>query len=86
MDRLERHREKKNIFFSNLSYFVIDEADTFLDSGYRDIVQGYIKLLTEKQNYVKNSNEKESLFSPKMVFVSATYTGALNNIFKENFG
>jgi superfamily II DNA/RNA helicase len=48
-DRLERHREKGTLFFSQVQYFVVDEADTFLDSGYKDVIETYIRVFAQKQ-------------------------------------
>ncbi len=40
-DRLDKHHKDKNVFLSNLSYLVVDEADTFLDSGYNDVIKSF---------------------------------------------
>lgn len=48
-DRLERHREKGSLFLSQVQYFVVDEADTFLDSGYKDVIETYIRVFAQKQ-------------------------------------
>ena len=42
IDRIEKHKQKNNIFFSNLLFYVVDEVDTFLDSGYKDVIQSQI--------------------------------------------
>lgn len=41
-DRLERHRNKENLYLSMTSYIVIDECDTFLDSGFKEKIEEYI--------------------------------------------
>jgi hypothetical protein len=30
---------RNNLFYSNLLYYVVDEVDTFMDSGYKDILK-----------------------------------------------
>ncbi len=45
IDRFEKHREKNNVFLSNVNYLVIDEADTFLDNSYKDMIDGYVKII-----------------------------------------
>ncbi|EAS07110.2 type III restriction enzyme, res subunit (macronuclear) [Tetrahymena thermophila SB210] len=82
-DRIERHREKGNLFLSNVSYFVVDEADTFLDSGYKEVIETYIKTITHRQEQIKEGNYSKNI--PKMIFVSATYTGQLRLLFESSF-
>ncbi len=39
LDRIEKHKMRNNLFYSNLLYYVVDEVDTFMDSGYKDILK-----------------------------------------------
>lgn len=41
-ERLETLKYRKFLFMSNLSFFIVDEADTFLDSGYQELISAYI--------------------------------------------
>ena len=45
IDRFERHRKNNDVFISNSCFLVIDEADTFFDSGYGEVIQSYIKTM-----------------------------------------
>ena len=72
IDRLERHRKNRNIFLSNVDYFVIDEADTFLDSGEKDALEEYVDIISKRNG--------------KVIYVSATYTSALSNFFDKVYG
>lgn len=72
IDRLEKHRKKQNIFLSNVNYLVIDEADTFLDSGYKDSMEEYINILSKN--------------NAKIIYVSATFTNPLNRFFESIYG
>lgn len=84
-ERLEKLKQRKFLMMSNLSFFVVDEADTFLDSGYQELILAYIQLMKAKQEKLA-ANKMIQQFIPKMVFVSATYTGPLTQLFKNNFG
>jgi len=33
IDRLEKHRQRGSLYFSNLKYLVVDEMDTIMDAG-----------------------------------------------------
>ena len=33
---------------SNVCYLIIDEADTFWDSGYGDIINGYVEIIMKR--------------------------------------
>lgn len=72
IDRLESHRKKGNVFLSKAMFMVIDEADTLIDSGFKDQIEEYIGIC------VKNKI--------KTVFVSATFTTPLGKVFDQNFG
>ncbi len=52
---------------------VIDEADTFLDAGFRNEIEKYIHI-------IKNKNINHEI-KTKLFFVGATYTGPLNSFF-----
>ena len=72
IDRLENHRKKDNVFLSKAMFFVIDEADTLIDSGFKEIIEDYVKI--SLKNKIRT------------VFVSATFTTPLSRLFDENFG
>ena len=57
---------------------MVDEADTFLDAGLKNKIDKYMAI-------IKNLNSKQEN-QCKTVFVGATFTGPLNNFFKEHFG
>ena len=44
LGRFEKHYSKKNIFFSNVKYVVMDEIDTLLDSGLEEVINTYIRV------------------------------------------
>ena len=72
IDRLENHRKKNNVYLSKAMFLVIDEADTLIDSGFKDIIADYIKISLKNQI--------------RTIFVSATFTSPLSKLFDENFG
>ncbi len=43
LDRIEKHKSRNNLFYSNVLYYVVDEIDTFMDSGYKDILKAQIE-------------------------------------------
>jgi superfamily II DNA/RNA helicase len=47
-DRLDKHHKDNNVYLSNLSYLVIDEADTFLDSGFSDVIKSFSEIVIRK--------------------------------------
>jgi superfamily II DNA/RNA helicase len=48
IERFERHFKLKNVFLSNVNYLVVDEADTFFDSGFGEVIESYVKKILEK--------------------------------------
>ena len=74
IDKIEKHIQKKNLYFSQMTHLVCDEIDTFLDAGYTDTISKYIDIgLQHKGN-------------PKMVFLSATYTSKIKSLVDNKFG
>ncbi|MBL0721234.1 MAG: DEAD/DEAH box helicase [Sulfurovum sp.] len=66
--RLVEHLNQKNIDLSGVKYFVIDEADTILDMGFRNEISQIIRELTpQRQN----------------ILISATLTGSLKELSQE---
>ncbi|KRX03914.1 P-loop containing nucleoside triphosphate hydrolase [Pseudocohnilembus persalinus] len=80
-DRLERHRQKENVYLSLVNYLVVDECDTFMDSGFKDIIQAYITIIKGRQEEDRGFN-----VVPKGIFISATVTRILQDMLKKNFG
>lgn len=72
IDRFERHRAQNNVFLSKAKFLVIDEADTLIDGGFKEIIQEYIRISLKNQI--------------KTIFVSATFTTPLEKMFNESFG
>lgn len=72
IDRLENHRKKNNIFLRQTMFLVIDEADTLIDSGYKDMIREYIDI-----------SQKCKI---RTIFVSATFTTPLSKLFDDSFG
>eukprot|EP00357_Protocruzia_adherens_P006693 CAMPEP_0114992628 /NCGR_PEP_ID=MMETSP0216-20121206/12053_1 /TAXON_ID=223996 /ORGANISM="Protocruzia adherens, Strain Boccale" /LENGTH=478 /DNA_ID=CAMNT_0002356127 /DNA_START=260 /DNA_END=1697 /DNA_ORIENTATION=- len=75
LQRLNFHRQRENLYFSNVDYFVFDEADTLVDNGYGEEINSLVDTFTEGYLGVR----------PKMVFISATASKALNRVLRVNF-
>ena len=50
--RLIEHLERKNIDLGGVGYFVLDEADTIVDMGFRKEIAGIIRELTPKRQNI----------------------------------
>jgi len=50
--RLIEHLERKNIDLNGVGYFVLDEADTIVDMGFRKEIAGIIRELTPKRQNI----------------------------------
>ena len=83
-ERLKNHIQKGNVFTSNLSYLIIDELDTLLDSGHNVFLK---TLISQQLVKIVKSSIEENIIS-KITLVSTTLTnsidGWLNETFSEN--
>ena len=66
--RLVEHLNQKNIDLSGVNYFILDEADTILDMGFRNEVSQVIRELTPKR---------------QNILISATLVGSLKELSQE---
>lgn len=66
MERFLYRRDGEKVFMSNLSSLVIDEFDTFLDSGIEDKLRGIIESFLKAE---ENSDMKKQI-----IFSTATVT------------
>ena len=48
LDRLEKHLNRKQVFLSQVRYFIVDEADTFVDAGFKSFLEKYIAIFKQK--------------------------------------
>lgn len=72
-NRIERHSKDKNLYLSNLKYFIVDEADTLIEAGFSEEISKLCKIF--------KTSEKTS-----MIFVSATMSVSLSKFFDSTFG
>jgi superfamily II DNA/RNA helicase len=79
LDRIEKHRD--HLYFSNLSYLIIDELDTLIDSNFSEQLEKFIDAVKKRQLKAKDSGG----FTPKIILVSATFTKSIDTFFNHCF-
>jgi superfamily II DNA/RNA helicase len=70
INKFERLTKEKKIQLSAVKYFVVDEADVFIENGSEEQMVNYVKEI-----YLKKQEDDEA--DVQMVYVSATLTNAL---------
>ncbi len=60
-ERFKNHWGKNNIFITKISHLVIDELDTFLDSGYADFIMELTEKLLKKDYKKNRENSNQNL-------------------------
>ena len=76
-ERFKYRREGAKVFLSNVSSLVIDELDTFLDSGHEEELRKII------EQYL-GSADKQGV-KKQLIFSTATITSQMDGIFKDYF-
>jgi ATP-dependent RNA helicase DDX28 len=74
IDKFQKHAARENVYISQCQYLIFDEMDTFMDSGFDEIIGALI------ERGVKMASK------PQMVFLSSTFTERIRTILVSTLG
>ena len=81
LERMQHRRDGDKLFISNCEHLVIDEFDTFVDSGHEQAINRLLEqLLDPKVKSIKRT------IRPQIIFASATVSKHIKKIAKDFFG
>jgi superfamily II DNA/RNA helicase len=75
--RLLQHKAKRNLYFSQIKYIVIDEVDTMLTQGFGSDIRSILKYVMTRKT------DEGEIDKPQLIMATATLTKAVKKLLSE---